>query len=161
MSHMSHVPRLLSETLWPKWALIREFRVQNWHLNRRVHPNLAGVRNHNFVQSGHASTPCTNWSKYYSTFLLTQQISKLVHYDSCQGLLNQNNCIIFGLPGWMYTKFKTAHLCIWYTFYLKPINKEIDELWFLPGSAQPKLAGLYIPLGYLKSKQKLNQSKEN
>ena len=45
--------------------------------------------------------------------------------------------------------------------YPKPINKEIDALWFLPGSAQPKLAGFYIPLGYLRTKQKLNQIKEN
>ena len=47
------------------------------------------------------------------------------------------------------------------SLYLRTINKEIDALWFLPGSAEPKLAGLYIPLGCLRTKQELNQSKGN
>ena len=58
-------------------------------------------------------------------------------------------------------KIQNCTLLHFLYLYLRTINKEIDALWFLPGSAQPKLAGLYIPLDYLRIKQELNQSKEN
>ena len=45
--------------------------------------------------------------------------------------------------------------------YLRTINKEIDALWFLPGSAQPKMAGFYILVGYLRTKTDTEPSKGN
>ena len=58
-------------------------------------------------------------------------------------------------------KIQNCTLLHFLYLYLRTINKEVDALWFFPGSAQSKLAGFYIPLGYLRTKQELNQSKEN
>ena len=53
-----------------------------------------------------------------------------MHYDSCQDLLNQNDSIMFGLSGWVYTKFKIQNCTPFHFLYLclRTVNKEIDAL---------------------------------
>ena len=69
MSHLSCVPRCLSETTHWKGVQIWQFRVYFfWTVHQRnlVTPILAGVWNQKFGQRGHRSHPCLNWMKWYS-----------------------------------------------------------------------------------------------